>query len=237
MASYYERLKSQWFELTQVETNRPWAQKLKSGEMDLCHYMGFLLETYHNTAYNPQLQAFATMYIKGNPREIVKKFFLHASSEVSHDLLAKTDLMNLGVKGEWIEKSRPLSTTTAFQAFAIYNIQFVNPLCYLGYLFHLEMSPTINGQGIIDLLKSKGVPSSALSFLEEHAAVDVNHLKMMVDYVDQLVQSEKDFEVLSNSLRDCMFLHTRVLEAAFENGERLWGAQSAATKATLNTAS
>ncbi len=232
MASYYERLKSQWFDLVQAEQYRPWGQKLKNGQMELCHYMGFLLETYHNTGYNPQLQAFATMYFKNNPREVVKKFFLHASSEVSHDLMAKSDLVNLGVDAGWIEKSRPLPTTTALQAFAVYNIQFVSPLCYLGYLFHLEMSPTVNGPGIISLLKGKGVPSSALTFLEEHAAVDVQHLKLMVDYVDQLVASEKDFEVLSNSLRDCIFLHTRVLEAAFENGERMWGAKSALNNAS-----
>jgi pyrroloquinoline quinone (PQQ) biosynthesis protein C len=220
MLSTFDRLTQVWQSQMLIESARPWMQKLNRGEMELCHYKGFLLETYHNTGYNPQLQAYATMFFKDNPRDVVKKFFLHASSEIAHDLLAMDDLMALGVPEKWIRQSRPLPTTSSFMAFTLANIQFKNPLCYLSYLFHLEMSPTTNGQKIIDLLKQLGVPENAVTFLDEHSKVDVGHMKMMATYIETLIKSEEDFNLVAETLKDCIILHTRMIESAFENGEK-----------------
>jgi len=150
MTSTFDQLKSIWFNQMQIESSRPWMQKLSSGDLSLAHYKGFLLETYHNTAYNPQLQAFASIYLKENPREIVRKFYAHATSEIGHDLLAMEDLMQLGVEESFIKSTTALATTKAMFSYAVYHIQFLSPLCYLGYLFHLEFSPTTNGAKLLN---------------------------------------------------------------------------------------
>lgn len=215
-----------WQETMTQEMARPWSMRLNTGNLSLCHYKGFLLETFHNTKKNPQLQAFATMYFKDISYGITKKFFLHASSEVSHDSLAFNDLANLGVSPEFIKQTKPLPTTRALSALAIHNLMFDNPIRYLGYLFHLEYTPMVNGEKIISMIKSFGVPDNALTFLDEHVSVDPAHVKMLSDYMEELTKTDDDFKELQAGIRDFIILHNRMLEGAFENGEKLFSENS-----------
>ncbi len=201
---------------------KPWMQRLQSGDINLKHYKGFLLETYHHAGINPQIQAYATMFLKNNPREIVGMFYKHAISEIAHDVLAMNDLEVLGGNREKLEKTKPLPSTIAFNAFVLMQIQFVNPVAYLGYLFHLEFLPTNQGPGYLQLLSSLGVPAQGLTFLQEHATVDIGHNKLMEKYIKALVTDEKQLEDVLYSLRCSCHLHYKMLEAAFENGEAIF---------------
>ncbi len=196
--------------------------RLNAGKVELCHYKGFLQETYHNAGLNPQLQAFASIFSSGNPRDLVKKFLQHAISEIAHDLLALGDLENLGVARSAIVASKPLPITSAFYANAAWGIQRSGILYYLGYLYHLEFSPTQNGRRYIEMLASKGVPENALSFLEEHATVDVGHNRLMEFYISELVKTEADADVVKESIRCAVDLHTKLIGDSFENGELLY---------------
>jgi pyrroloquinoline quinone (PQQ) biosynthesis protein C len=220
---HIDTLVSVWNEEMLKESKSPWMKRLAGGELGVAHYKGFLLETYHNAGQNPQLQAYSTMFLKNNPRETIKKFFLHASSEIAHDLLALNDLVNLGVKKELVLNSKPLPATLGFFGNIMYQIQLMNPLSYLGYLFHLEYTPVQNGRNIINMLKTKGVPNNALTFLEEHSTVDVGHTKLMINYLEDLIKTPDDLDSIVYSLKSCVYLHHRVLESAFENGEKIFG--------------
>ena len=218
----FDRIKTAWQTEMDLINKKPWMQRLQSGDINLKHYKGFLLETYHHAGINPQIQAYATMFLKNNPREIVGMFYRHAISEIAHDVLAMNDLEVLGGDREKLEKTKPLPSTIAFNAFVIMQIQFVNPIAYLGYLFHLEFLPTNQGPGYLQLLSSLGVPKSALTFLEEHATVDIGHNKLMEKYIEVLVTDEKQLEDVLYSLRCSCHLHYKMLEGAFENGEAIF---------------
>lgn len=213
---------STWQKAMSADSPRPWAKRLATGDLQLCHYKGFLLETYHNTQKNPQLQAFATMYFKEISYGITKKFFLHASSEVSHDSLAFSDLVNLGVKPEFIKSSVPLPTTRSLFAVALQSLMFDNPVRYLGYLFHLEYTPLVNGENVVNLIKSLGAPDNTITFLDEHIHVDPAHVKMLSDYMEELVKTDEDIKALKEGINDFVALHNRMLEGAFENGEKIF---------------
>jgi pyrroloquinoline quinone (PQQ) biosynthesis protein C len=221
-ANPFEQVKSAWLEQVQIMNQSYWFQRLQKGDLDLAHYKGYLQETYHHAGLNPQIQAFATMYFKENHRELFGMFYKHATSEIGHDLLALGDLVALGESREKALQSRPLPTTAAYNAWVIYQIQFVSPLAYLGYLFHLEFLPTLQGREHINVLKKLGVPENALTFLEEHATVDVGHNRLMMKYVDELIKTPADIEMVSNAARDAFVLHQKMIEASFENGERLF---------------
>lgn len=220
MSSIFELAESIWLDEMNSQSGRYWQKRLAAGDLGLSHYKGFLIETYHNAGLNPQLQAYASLYIRGRPRDTFKKFFQHAISEIGHDLLALADLEIVGVPSEEVLASRPLPETSAFFANAVYNIQRRGAVSYLAYLFHLEYTPTKNGPQIMALLSSKGVPASAMTFLEEHSTVDFNHLKLMKGYMDNIVTNDEEKIVFSECLHDTIVLHHRMLEAAFENGEK-----------------
>ena len=218
----FDRIKTAWQTEMDLINKKPWMQRLQSGDINLKHYKGFLLETYHHAGINPQIQAYATMFLKNNPREIVGMFYKHAISEIAHDVLAMNDLEVLGGNREKLEKTKPLPSTIAFNAFVLMQIQFVNPVAYLGYLFHLEFLPTNQGPGYLQLLSSLGVPAQGLTFLQEHATVDIGHNKLMEKYIKALVTDEKQLEDVLYSLRCSCHLHYKMLEAAFENGEAIF---------------
>lgn len=220
--SAYELACEVWNRKTAALSKRSWSKRLAAGELGLAHYKGFLIETYHNAGLNPQLQGYATLYVNGRPRDVVKKFFQHAIAEIAHDVLALNDLEKCGVDRDQVISSRPLPETAAFFANTVYNIQRFGPASYLSYLFHLEYTPTQTGPGIMAMLSAKGIPHSALTFLEEHATIDINHLKLMRTYMDELIKTENDMKIFKDCLEDCMVLHNRVLEAAFENGELMF---------------
>jgi thiaminase len=211
-----------WKKQVDITNASPWFQKLAKGELTVAHYMGFLLETYHHAGLNPQIQAFTTMFLKNNPRDTIKLFFKHATSEIGHDLLALDDLCNLGPDKEKMIATKPLPSTVALNAYVLYTIQFVNPMSYLGYLLHLEYLPTQNGPAYIDMLKKIGVPENALSFLEEHATVDVGHNGLMEKYFENLKLSEKDLEDITEAACNTCVLHRKMIEDAFANGEKLF---------------
>ena len=218
----FKKLLDVWQKEMSLVNRKPWMARISAGDLKVNHYKGFLLETYHETAWNPQIQAFATMYFKDNPRDMIGMFYRHAISEIAHDLLALNDLVALGEDREKLMQTKPLPATAAFNAFPIFQIQFVSPIAYLGYLFHLEFLPTQQGEGHIQRLQSQGVPDTALTFLEEHSKVDVGHNKLMERYVQHFVTDAKTFDIVAYAMKCSCHLHYNMMAAAFENGEVLF---------------
>lgn len=221
--SFFEKAEQLWNENFAEQQKRQWATRLANGHLGLSHYKGFLIETYHNAGLNPQLQGYATMFLDGRPRNVVKKFFQHAISEIGHDILALNDLTELGVNSESIINSEPQPETSAFFANTIYAIQKNGVVSYLAYLFYLEYTPIKTAPAIMEMLKAKGVPTKAMSFLEEHATVDVQHLKLMQTYMLEVINSKSKEDLFLKELKVCIKLHSHVLDAAYENGEKLFG--------------
>jgi pyrroloquinoline quinone (PQQ) biosynthesis protein C len=136
--------------------------------------------------------------------------------------LALNDLKALGVDVSNIPKEKPLAQTIAFMAFPFYQIQFFNPVGYLGYLFHLEFLPTQYGKGYLETMKKLGISANAMTFLKEHVEIDGDHNKFMEDYVRLLIKSEKDLEEVIYCTRVTCQLYHQMLNAAFENGAKVF---------------
>ena len=170
----------------------PAIRTLAAHKLALDHYKAMLREVFHYAKEDPQIQALAAVFFRGRDRESVKMFFKHATSEIGHDLMALEDLKSLGEDVTLISISNPLPTTIALTAFSFYQIQYMNPIGYLGYLYFLEFMPTQAGGGLKEALLKSGVPQHAMSFLDEHMTVDVAHNKLMEEYLRRLVRSDSD---------------------------------------------
>ncbi|MFT5151888.1 MAG: hypothetical protein ACI841_001875, partial [Planctomycetota bacterium] len=118
---------------------RPSVARLVAGEATLPEYGSFMREVFHQTRENPQAQAHATAYFRGEQRNSVRGFMKHAISEIGHDELARNDLKQLGVPmselADQIPHERPLPETVALSAYIYHQIQHVSPLCYLGFMY------------------------------------------------------------------------------------------------------
>ena len=187
---------------------------LMAGQATGQQYAAILRQIYFQARENPQIQAYATAHFRGAQRDSVRRFLQHATAEIGHDQLARNDLDALGVDTSELPLENPAPTTIALTSFAYFQISHLNPVGYLGYLFFLEFMPTSAGQRYGQQLLEAGVPKEALSFLMEHAHVDVAHNRLMEKYVDGLVTTQADLEAVKYAVRVTGDLYARMLEQA-----------------------
>ena len=204
--------------------DRPAARRLVQGEATLNEYGSFLRQVFHQTRDNPQLQAHATAYFRGAQRTCIRKFLGHAVSEIGHEYLALSDLENLGVPAsglvDQIPHETPLPETQAFTAYAHYQMQFVDPVAYLGIVYFLEFMPTTIGAGAALALDRMGVPAEARSFIEDHVAIDVAHNRLMESYLELLAPTEDKRSLVAIAMRAAARLYGNLIEAAFETADQ-----------------
>lgn len=193
---------------------------LATGSITLAHYKAVLRETYHYAKEDPQIQALASVYFRGEDRPTVKMFLKHAASEIGHDLMALEDLKVLGEDVSEIPKTMPLPTTIALTAFPFYQIQYHNPIGYLGYLYFLEYMPTQAGAGYRAALQVAGIPEEAMTFLNEHITVDVAHNNLMQEYLRRLVRNDRDLSAVVYAMRVTGYLYGEMLNGAVQSVDR-----------------
>jgi pyrroloquinoline quinone (PQQ) biosynthesis protein C len=190
---------------------------IAAGTFTVAHYKAVLREIYFYTRENPQIQALAAVYFRGNDRPMVKPFFRHAISEIGHDRMALDDLAALGGDVDGILKEQPLPSTIAMVAYPFYQIQHLNPIGYLGYLFFLEFTPTQAASKYMAYLSRIGVPDNAQTFLQEHVKVDMHHNKWMEEYAETLIRSESDLDSVLYAMRATGALYAAMLEGAMRH--------------------
>lgn len=192
---------------------------LLKGQWNVFYYKSFLREVYHYSKEDPQIQALASVYFRGADRQQVKPFFRHAISEIGHDLMALEDLRKLGEDISLIPETRPLPATIAFTAFPFYQINYDNPIGYLGYLYFLEYMPTHYGQQYAEGFIRCGVPKEALGFLHEHTTVDLTHNQFMENYLEALVHDESDLKAVIYAMQVTGELYAQMIWAAIQRVE------------------
>lgn len=214
--SAFSELRTAWLDVeARFMSSRP-MQRLASGTLGVGHYVSYLRETYFYTRENPQIQAVATAWFRGEDRAMVKPFLKHALSEVGHDQLALADISALGADASSLPTEAPLPTTIPLISFPFYAIQYRSPISYLGYLFFLEFLPTSRGGDIASAIRRLGVPSAAMTFLAEHQNVDVHHNRMMEIYAGHMLRATSAISEVVYSMSVTGQLYAGMLEGAFE---------------------
>lgn len=190
--------------------------RMLSGEVTVENYKELMRQIFHHARENPQIQTLAAVYFRGDQRQMVKPFFKHATSEIGHDQLALDDLKTLGVDVSEIPTEKPLTSTTALLSYAFYQIQFRNPIGYLGYLYHLEFMPTTDGAKYMASFEKAGVPRSAMTFIHDHVTIDMAHNKLMLQYIDTLVKTPQELDAVVYATEVTADLYGKMVTQAFE---------------------
>ena len=190
-------------------------KRLLDGDFTAAHYASLLREIYFYARESPPFFAAILIHLRGAQRSYIKKMLQHASSETGHDELALADFRALGINTDNIPNERPLPATSAMIGFSFYLIQYLNPVSYLGFVFHLEYLPTHFGQKYVQGFLQAGVPMDAMSFLLEHNEADVGHNLLMADYVENLLLNPHDVADTIYAMQVTTVLFANVVEAAF----------------------
>jgi hypothetical protein len=110
-------------------------------------------------------------------------------------------------------------------SFPFYQVHYGNPVGYLGYLFNLKFMATRNGVLYMDMLANCGIPRNAMSFIAEHATVDLAHNKLMEQYIEELVVTESDIDSIPYAAKFTSNLYSKMLQAAYDSVQipKDWG--------------
>jgi pyrroloquinoline quinone (PQQ) biosynthesis protein C len=100
-----------------------------------------------------------------------------------------------------------------------YQINYDNPIGYLGYLYFLEYMPTHYGQQYAEGFIRCGVPKEALGFLHEHTTVDLTHNQFMENYLEALVHDESDLKAVIYAMQVTGELYAQMIWAAIQRVE------------------
>ncbi len=211
------QIETAWFEEVKQFNSSPAIKRLIAGELSVAHYQALLREIYFYARESPQFFSAIPIHLRGRQREFTKMMLRHAASEAGHDHLALADLKTLGNNVETIPFERPLPETSALIGFSFYLIQYLNPVSYLGFVFHLEYLPTHFGEQYAKGLLSAGIPPAAMTFIGEHVEADVGHNRLMAEYVKHLLATERDVEDMIYAMRVTANLYAKVFEAAFRS--------------------
>lgn len=84
-------------------------------------------------------------------------------------------------------------------------------------MFHLEYLPTHFGEQYAKGLLSAGIPPAAMTFIGEHVEADVGHNRLMAEYVENLLATERDVEDMIYAMHITSNLYAKVFEAAFRS--------------------
>lgn len=212
----FEVIKSEWMTAYQDVFNKSQFRDALESGFKLESYKEILKQIYYHARENPQIQVLATVYFRGQQREMIKNFYRHALAEIGHDQLALNDLQYLGEDTTRLPAGRPLPATTALLSYPFYQIQFQDPVGYLGYLFHLEFMPTQFGEDFMKAFRRAEIPDGALTFVKEHLQVDQAHNRMMEEYVENLVFTEESLESVIYASAVTAGLYINMLDQAIE---------------------
>lgn len=218
----FDRILKSWEKILEGQLTQPWAKVLQGPDLKVEHYKGYLLETYHYTRINPQLQAASSIFFPSNKYKFLSKYLAHAADEISHDSLALTDLVKLGESRERLIETKPLPLTRAFMSLPFYQIFYVSPISYLAQIFMLEILATQKGQMIMSSLDRLNLPKNSTMFLKEHAEVDVEHNTAMEFYVAEFVKTEEDFNIFMDGMKTSSDVFFKMIEAGMLNGPKFF---------------
>ena len=120
--------KSQMQRLAEEIVKYPWESEQ--------FYAEYLAQTYFFVRHSTRLLALAGARCDAATRNSLHlRFLKHASEEKNHELVVLKDLMALGYR---IEEYNEAASTKALYATQFYNIDYISPESFFGYIFALE---------------------------------------------------------------------------------------------------
>jgi pyrroloquinoline quinone (PQQ) biosynthesis protein C len=138
-------------------------------------------------------------------RKELAAFFEHkAHEEKGHDQWADNDMIGLNEK---FGVGAPAAPARSISALLEYLREMIDeePSQYVAYLLFVEYVTVLLGPEWLRLLEERcGIPTSVLTVVDKHVALDVGHVAEGLREIDLLLGNDCDVEQLRGALRTSM---------------------------------
>lgn len=179
--------------LTEIRATEFW-RVVSSADTEPALIREIMKEVYREISwYQPDVIE-ATMAIIGQfPRSVAAKrirtMLHHQAEEWDHGEMAVRDYMGLG--GDETQARNTRMSPTAFNTAAFWRMlaHKRDPYAYLGALYLFEgLTPIVTGM-VKGNLAERGVPASALEYIEFHSTEDIRHTKIVDHLIAEMSES------------------------------------------------
>jgi pyrroloquinoline quinone (PQQ) biosynthesis protein C len=177
-------------------------------------YIAYLREAYHFVRLTSSFTPLAARRLDTRFVDLRKWILTHSAEELGHELMARNDLVKLGLKKEDVEASEPLPGTMAWVSFFHYHVAIENPFCALGVLYFLEgMAKALAPRATKMIVAALGPnEKSAVSFFREHGSLDVEHVNEQRRELARDCLSEEDRAAVLRTIKRAGYVKRLMLD-------------------------
>ena len=144
-------------------------------------YGNFLAQTYYFVCHSTRLLASAASRLPVSRDALFKRFVAHLGEEKNHEVIALTDLRNLG---SHIHEYPEMPETRAFYEAQYYKVEHQGPVALMGYILFLEAIAVRSGPGLYQRVTTAH-GEKATRFLKVHIEEDENHVGQAIKAIQQ----------------------------------------------------
>ena len=192
-------------------------KELIEGRISLEQYAAYISDVYSYALHSSQVIALAGSRLALSHPPLAQYLYRHAEEELGHDKWAASDLQDLGLSPEEIEKIAPSSSCLRMLGVEYYYAAHANPIGLFGWLFVLESLGGEAGGKIASALdhalqlKGKGT-----YFLRGHGDADAQHSEDLCSVIQQNVSSPEDIDTFLFVAAESEALYAEILDHAYD---------------------
>lgn len=199
---------SDWLKSLEVDIAKKWQELLGTSKLsamvigedfDKRLYALYLMETYQYTFHNSRNQALVAVSLDAAADIQYLKFCLkHAYEEAGHEMMALHDLKALGPVTLPAVLPSPMRSTEVLIAYLYRISETGNLKGRLGYSLWAEDAYTHIAPMLSVVQKKLLLKSSQMTFLGTHSDIDAEHIKVVREMIDHVVQNDDDRMAIRN---------------------------------------
>ncbi|WP_426736617.1 iron-containing redox enzyme family protein [Myxococcus faecalis] len=198
-----------WVELLDQEARalvaaldaHPDARRLFDGTLDEAGYIHYLVQTYHYARWSTPMLGDAGRRLRrlGTHPWLAELLLRKADEERGHEKWLLSDLKNLGVGAERVERAVKTPAVEAYTGWNFFTSRSGVPTAVLGTAYVLEyLSQTRASGAVARLIAVDAIPHirKAVTFLRSHGALDEGHVAEMNTVLRELTDPEEQAAVV-----------------------------------------
>jgi pyrroloquinoline quinone (PQQ) biosynthesis protein C len=199
--SFYDTLQKETAPDRERLLSNPLFAEVMAGRVTRELYIAFLTEAYHHVKHTVPLMMACGGRLTDEHEWLRERITHYIDEEYGHHEWILSDIAAAGGDAEAVRKGRPSPETELMVAYAYDTIQRGNPVGFFGMVHVLEgtsieLATAAAGQ----IAGALGLPKKALTYLNSHGALDLEHVDFFRDLVNRL-DREADRTAVIHSAR------------------------------------
>lgn len=190
-------------------------RQISQGRLTHPEYQAYLQDVYCYALHSSVVIGLAATRLVHSHPPLAEYLFRHAGEELGHDRWVVSDLRDLGMTDQKIERIQPSSPCARMIGLEYYYAAHANPVGLFGWMFVLEsLGGKVGGSIASAIDELLGLNGKAMYFLRGHAEADAHHSEDLYNVISAHVSADADRQVFQTMVKESEDLYCAILDHA-----------------------